>query len=286
LAITLPEKNIVRFGDRSWYVSLDVHISIAYSLCLRKPPAMSGNIDLLTLIALLVTVFVVIKLRGALGKRTPDEDQARYERQAKAQQAREEAASTRDKVVTVPRRDQEPGENAHQEQEPERTAEERIEINSATLHADARNGLLQIAEQDISFDAEHFASGAKQAYEMIVTAFADGDRELLNNLLSQDVFEGFAGAMDERDERGDKVDQSFVGISKCDVVDADLQSAGDASITLKFLSQLITSTMDSAGEVISGDPQKIQEVTDIWTFSHNVNSGDPNWRLVATQASH
>jgi predicted lipid-binding transport protein (Tim44 family) len=243
---------------------------------------MSGNIDLLTLIALLVTVFVVLKLRSALGKRTPDEDQARFERQ----QAREQAAAARDKVVTMPRRDQEHGENTHPEQEPDRTAEERIEISSATLHADARQGLLQIAEKDHTFDAEHFASGAKQAYEMIVTAFAEGNRELLSNLLSREVFEGFAGAMDDRDGRGDKVDQSFVGISKCDIVGADLESGGDASITLKFLSQLITATMNSAGEVISGDPQKIQEVTDIWTFSRNVNSSDPNWRLVATQASH
>lgn len=243
---------------------------------------MSGNIDILTLIALLVTVFVVIKLRSALGRRTPDEDQARYERQAKAR----EAAAANDKVVTLPRREQERAEPTDFEQEDERTPEERLEVRDASILPDARPGLLQIAQTDRSFDAEHFSNGAKQAYEMIVTAYAEGNRELLSNLLSRDVFEGFADAMDNRDSRGEKVDQSFVGINRCDITEAELASDGEANITLKFLSQLITATMNSAGEVISGDPQKIQEVTDIWTFARNIRDDNPNWRLVATQASH
>lgn len=245
---------------------------------------MSGNIDILTLIALLVTVFVVIKLRSALGKRTPDEDQARYERQAKAREAREQAAAAGDKVVTLPRREREAADQMPHDAEPERTAEERLELRSATILSSARDDILKIAEHDPDFDAEHFAGGAKQAYEMIVTAFAEGNRELLSNLLSRDVFEGFASAMDDRDGRGEKVDQSFVGIHKCDITDAELNGS-EASVTLKFVSQLITATMDSAGTVISGDSQKIQEVTDIWTFARDLDSEDPNWRLVATQAS-
>lgn len=247
---------------------------------------MSGNIDILTLIALLVTVFVVIKLRSALGRRTPDEDQARYERQAKAREAREQAAAAGDKVVTLPQREQGPADqHGHEDDEPERTAEERLELRAANILAAARPGMLKIAELDPNFDAEHFSGGAKQAYEMIVTAFAEGNREMLSNLLSREVFEGFATAMDDRDARGEKVDQSFVGIHRCDITDAELAGT-EASITLKFVSQLITATIDSSGTVISGDSQKIQEVTDIWTFARDVSSDDPNWRLVATQASH
>ena len=252
---------------------------------MRKLPAMSGNIDILTLIALLVTVFVVIKLRGALGRRTPDEDQARYDRQAKAREARDQAAASGDKVVTLPPRERGPTDHHHEDEEPERTAEERLELREANILSGARAELLKIAEQEPTFDAEHFSSGAKQAYEMIVTAYAEGNRDMLSNLLSPDVFEGFASAMDDRDERGEKVEQSFVGIHKCDITDAEL-AGSDASITLKFVSQLITATMDSAGAVISGDSQKIQEVTDIWTFARDIASDDPNWRLAATQASH
>ncbi len=242
---------------------------------------MSGNIDILTLIALLVTVFIVIKLRSALGRRTNDEDQARYERQARAREAREQAGS--DKVVTLPRREHEQAEAAGPGEVHERTPEERIELRDANAKA-AEAGLLKIAKRDRSFDAEHFVKGAKQAYEMIVTAFAEGNRNMLSNLLSSDVFDGFAAAIDEREGRDEKIDQSFVGINKCDILEAEL-SGGEASVTLKFVSQLITATLNSAGEIISGDPQKIQEVTDIWTFSRDIDSPDPNWRLVATQAS-
>ncbi|MBU2531835.1 MAG: Tim44/TimA family putative adaptor protein [Alphaproteobacteria bacterium] len=244
---------------------------------------MSGNIDFLTLIALLVTVFVVIKLRSALGRKTPDEDQARYERQAKAREAREAAAG--DKVVTLPRRERDHVENRQFESEPSKTAEERLEMRSANILPAARGDLMKIAEHDPSFDAEHFANGAKQAYEMIVTAFAEGNRDMLSSLLSRDVFEGFSAAIEDREGRGEKVDQSFVGINRCDITEASLDGS-EASITLKFVSQLITATMNHAGDVISGDSQKIQEVTDIWTFARDVDSQDPNWRLVATQASH
>lgn len=248
---------------------------------------MSGNIDFLTLIALLVTVVVVYKLWGALGKRTPDEDEARFERQAKAREAREQAAASGDKVVTLPqRRDQTSSDNQYKPEEVvQKTADERLEMRDSEMLASAKPSMMKIAEQDDSFNAEHFTTGAKQAYEMIVTAFAEGKRDLLSSLLSRDVFEGFATAMDDRETRGETVDQSFVGINKCTITDAELDGT-EASVTLKFVSQLITATMDSAGEVISGDSQKIHEVTDIWTFARDLSNEDPNWRLVATQASH
>ncbi len=241
---------------------------------------MSGNIDILTLVALIVTVFVVIKLRSVLGNRSPDEDEARYERQARA---RERASAAGDKVVTLPRQEQDRPEQTGFNDPSHKTAEERLEMRSADI-VGAREGLLKLAEADTSFDAELFARGARQAYEMIVTAFAEGNRNMLRDLLSPEVFEGFVAAIDEREARGEKIDQSFVGIHKCDIVDAELNGS-EASVTLKFLSQLITATMDGSGNVISGDPQKIHEVTDIWTFARDLTSPDPNWHLVATQAS-
>ena len=245
---------------------------------------MSGDIDIVTLLAILVTVVIVIKLRSALGRRTSDEDQARYERQARAREAREQAAAAGDKVVTLPSRQrEESADYAAASAEPEKPAQERIQARSADGIA-AEKGLLAIAERDTSFDAEHFVTGAKQAYEMIVTAFAEGNRDLLRELLSEEVFVGFDGAIDDRESRGEQIDQSFVGINKCHIIDAEL-SGPEASVTLKFLSQLITSTRDKDGNVLAGDPQRIQEVTDIWTFARDVTSPNPNWRLVATQAS-
>ncbi len=149
--------------------------------------------------------------------------------------------------------------------------------------------MLDILKLDPSFNPEHFVGGAKQAYEMIVTAFAEGNRKALKGLLNRDVFEGFSSAIVDRESRGEIIDQSFVGINKADLLEAEVKG-GIASVTVRFVSQLISASRDRSGTVISGDPQKIKEVTDIWTFSRDVSTSrsrqDPNWRLVATQASN
>ena len=96
-------------------------------------------------------------------------------------------------------------------------------------------------------------------------------------------FDGFAGAISDREARGEIIDQSFVGINKADLLEAELKN-GTAQVTVKFVSELISATRDRAGAVIAGDTKKIKEVVDIWTFAREVASRDPNWRLIATQA--
>jgi predicted lipid-binding transport protein (Tim44 family) len=122
---------------------------------------------------------------------------------------------------------------------------------------------------------------------MIVTAFAEGNRKILRDLLSPAVYDSFVRAIAEREGRGEQIDQSFVGISKNDILEAEVEK-GVASITLRFVSQLISATRDKKGEVIEGDPTRIKEVTDIWTFTRDISTArarqNPNWKLVATQA--
>jgi predicted lipid-binding transport protein (Tim44 family) len=146
-------------------------------------------------------------------------------------------------------------------------------------------GLVDIGKTDAKFDPAEFLSGAKEAYEMIVVAFAEGNKRTLRQLLGSDVYDGFVSAIEERAERGEKVDSSFIGIDKANLIEAELKSKS-ALITVKFISQLITSTLDKKGKVIDGDPKKVREVTDIWTFSRDVSSRDPNWKLVATEAAN
>lgn len=244
---------------------------------------MQGNIDIVTLLALVVAVFVILRLRGVLGRRT-GEDEARVDRQMRARQAREQAAAAGDKVVTLPRREAEDLQTGPPPVSAEEDMEERVRSLGIKDSA-VQSGILAIARRDSLFDPEHFLSGAKQAYEMVVTAFAEGNRGLLQDLLSDEVYEGFASAISEREERGEQIDQSFVGINRADIVEAELKDS-EANVTVKFLSQLISATRDAAGEVISGDPQKVMEVTDIWTFARDVTSANPNWRLIATQAPH
>lgn len=243
------------------------------------------KIDLFTLISLIVAVVVILKLRSVLGRRTGDEE-ARVERY-RAERAQQGAqAPSSDNVVAMPRRERDGVATVPAAEESQADAEERIKTYPG-VEAAARNGLIDIARLDAAFDPDTFIRGAKQAYEMIVTAFAEGNRKLLKDLLSRDVYDGFTRAISDRESRQEQVDQSFVGIDKADILESEVKS-GIASITVRFVSQLISATRDKAGAIIHGDSQRIKEVTDIWTFSRDISSAkaraNPNWRLIATQS--
>ncbi|MGD9806343.1 MAG: Tim44/TimA family putative adaptor protein [Hyphomicrobiaceae bacterium] len=243
---------------------------------------MDGQIDIFTLLFLVLAVIIVLRLRSVLGRKS-SEDDARVERYKAEQRARAASAQGQDKVVTLPRRDRP---ETPAETQAGATAAADIEEKVRTIasgNEPLADGLIAVARSDNSFDPEHFLVGARQAYEMIVTAFAEGNRKTLRNLLSKEVFEGFSAALTEREARGEQIDQSFVGINKAEIVEAELKG-NTAHVTVRFASELISATRDKGGTVITGDPKRIKEVIDIWTFAREVNSRDPNWRLVATQA--
>ncbi|KAB2920112.1 MAG: Tim44 domain-containing protein [Hyphomicrobiaceae bacterium] len=246
---------------------------------------MDGRIDLTTLLFLVLAVVIFLKLRSVLGRRTGHE-QARYERYKAQQEASQRNGKMvgQDKVVTLPRREREDLEMRPAEQEVRTDVEERAR-GIAAGNSGLAAGLVEIIRADRSFEPEEFLKGARAAYEIIVTAFAEGNRKTLKDLLSREVYDGFAGAISERESRSDQIDQSFVGIKSADIVEAELKG-GVAQITIKFVSELISATRDRAGEVIAGDPKRIKEVTDIWTFAREVASRNPNWRLIATQAAN
>jgi predicted lipid-binding transport protein (Tim44 family) len=245
---------------------------------------MDGKIDLTTLLFLVLAVVVFLKLRSVLGRRT-GEEQARYERY-KAQQSSQSTSQVqgRDKVVTVRQREREEAQPQANESRPLADAEERMK-SFAVGNSGVARGLVEVFRLDASFDPEHFLKGARAAYEMIVTAFAEGNRKALQDLLSGEVFDGFANAISDRESRGEQMDQSFVGIKGADIIEAQVRN-GIAELTVKFVSELISATRDRAGRVISGDPKRIREVTDIWTFARELASRNPNWRVVATQPAN
>ena len=144
-------------------------------------------------------------------------------------------------------------------------------------------GLDAIAREDKSFDAKNFIAGARAAYEMIVTAFAEGDRRTLKNLLSRDVYDGFEMTIRNREGTGETTESRFVSIDKSDITDAELRGR-TAQITIRFVSQLVSATRDRNGNVIDGSPDKVTDVTDVWTFARDLSLRDPNWNLVATEA--
>lgn len=248
---------------------------------------MGGNIDVTTLLFLVLAVVIFLKLRSVLGRRTGHEQTRleRYKAQQQEASQRNGKLAGQDKVVTLPRRERDEAEiRPAAEQEARADGEQRVREYAAG-NSDISKGLVDIVRVDPSFDPDNFLQGAKAAYEIIVTAFAEGNRKTLKDLLSAEVYEGFGGAIAERENRGEQTDQSFVGIKSSDLVEAELKG-GMAQLTVKFVSELISATRDKAGGVINGDPKRIREVTDIWTFAREAVSRNPNWKLVATQAAN
>jgi predicted lipid-binding transport protein (Tim44 family) len=251
---------------------------------------MDGKIDLLTLVTLIIAIVAILKLRSVLGRRTGDEE-TRIEnrrREAKLQNTAAGAALP-EKVVALPRRERDAPAGEGTGTSAAAEAEARIRLLSGG-DASLTRGLLEILKRDRNFDPDHFLRGARQAYEMIVTAFAEGNRKVLRDLLSVDVFESFSRAIEERESRGEQIDQSFVGINRADILEADVSAKDIASITVRFVSQLITATRDRTGRIIDGDQSRVKEVTDIWTFVRDVSSKealkDLNWKLVGTQSAN
>jgi predicted lipid-binding transport protein (Tim44 family) len=240
---------------------------------------MDGSLDTFTIVLLAVAVVIFLKLRNVLGRKTGQE-RPPFEPYQRAGQGSPAAGKGQDAPSSLSRRAEDKAGTSTSTIVP---AEERIgEV--AAAGSTARSGLLAIANADVSFDSSSFVTGAKAAYEMIVTEFAAGNRKALKPLLSSDVYDGFVSALNEREGRGEKVETRFVGINRAEIIDAELKNKS-AQVTVRFLSQLVTATRNRAGEIIDGDPAKVRELSDIWTFARELPSANPNWRLVATHQS-
>lgn len=239
------------------------------------------NFDILTLVFLGLAVFVIYKLRSVLGTRTGTEKPPRdlFDRRPTDQPLQQDnapVANGASNVVPLPgMRREAPAEAA--------TPEQRLEGFMPADHP-AHKGLVEIMRADPAFDPREFIGGARAAHEMIVMAFANGDRRTLRDLLAKDVFEGFESAIRERESRNEKVETQFVSIDKADIVDALLR-ARTAQVTVRFHSKQITAIRDASGAIIEGSPDKVADVVDIWTFARETTARDPNWRLTATESA-
>jgi predicted lipid-binding transport protein (Tim44 family) len=146
---------------------------------------------------------------------------------------------------------------------------------------ETEQALVDIKLADRSFEAEHFLAGAKKAHEMIVAAFAKGDRQTLRPLLNDEVFTAFDQTIKGREFRKESVRFTLVGYKDAKITHAAFKGR-TAEITVSYSVQFVSSTTNAEGAVIEGDPSAVRDVTDVWTFSRDVRGSDPNWTLVAT----
>jgi predicted lipid-binding transport protein (Tim44 family) len=227
-------------------------------------------VDIYTIIFLALAVFIFLRLRNVLGQRTGNE-RPPYDRAARnvVQGAQD------NNVVPMP--------GAVVDQAPLAPTDRWKGL--AETGAPLAQGLDAIAAQDSSFDPRHFLSGARSAYEMIVLAFANGDRRALKDLLSSEVYDSFDSVIRDREKHEQKTETRFVSIDKAELVNAETRDRS-AQLTVRFVSQMVSVTRDKAGTIVDGNPDKVTDITDVWTFARDITSRDPNWKLVGTGSAH
>ena len=126
-----------------------------------------------------------------------------------------------------------------------------------------------------------FLSGAKIAYETIITDFSNGNLKNIKNILEKKVLKQFEDAISERKKQGNISETTFIGINSAEIKQHE-RNGNFLEVTVDFVSEIISCVKDKDSKIISGDPEKVKKVYDTWKFSKNVQSNDPNWSLIET----
>jgi predicted lipid-binding transport protein (Tim44 family) len=214
----------------------------------------------------LVAGFLVLRLRSVLGRRD-----GHHPRTTDPFTPRPKPEHADDTVVRLPDRDGRP-------------TDAPPEVASPAPRGSLEAGLAQIKIADARFDAEEFVSGARIAFELILNAFAAGDTEALKPLLSPEVASNFAHSIRDRRAKGQRLERKLVTIQSATPVEAYM-AGRTAHVTVKFVSEQVSTLFDSTDAIVEGDPKTVVEVTDFWTFARDTRSPDPNWTLVATASA-
>jgi predicted lipid-binding transport protein (Tim44 family) len=206
----------------------------------------------------MIAVFLVLRLRSVLGRRTGNE---------RRRDLMGRAPPPGSNVVTLGNRAAAP-------------AMPRLAAPPAGSVEDA---VAQIRSADAGFDPGQFVAGARIAFETIVAAFAAGDKQRLRPLLSGDVYKSFCGAIDDRNAAGERLETRILQLKQSEIAEAAL-AGRMARVTVKFISDQIHALRAHDGSVVDGDPEHPIEKTDFWTFMRDIRSSDPNWVLVTTSS--
>ena len=241
---------------------------------------MGNNYDII-LIGL-VAVFLILRLRSVLGKRTgserpPARDPFTPPPPAAPPRLGETpsgAASGNDNVVPLP---------TASAPRPSTSATSGPGGIRAVVLPGASTGVAAIRAADSGFEPLDFAAGARAAFTTIVEAFAKGETAPLRALLDGPTFSSFEAAIRGRAERHEKIETTLIGFEASDIASAELQGS-NAVVTVRFVSEQINVTRNADGQVADGNPNEVQKVVDLWTFRRDTKSSDPNWSLIKTES--
>lgn len=208
----------------------------------------------------MVAVFLVLRLRSVLGRRTGNE-RPPQEWGARREAAKPEASP--DNVIDL--------------------ANARKPATEPLPPGPLGEGVATVRAADPSFSLDGFLSGARLAFEMIVESYANGDKKALRPLLADEVYTPFSQAIDARARAGETLESELVGVRKVEAVDVRMEGPM-ALVTVRFVSEQVNVLKDAEGRIVEGDPTQVTDVIDEWTFRRDTRSKDPNWQLSATRS--
>ena len=198
--------------------------------------------------------YLVFQLRRALGRRSDNQE-------PKSKPSPEQRAkhSEADNVVAI-----KSNKNENQEQEK------------------ILSGLTELREKDPTFSDTDFIKGSKEAFSWIVEAFSKGEISKLEPLLSEPLFNGFKQAIEQREADQLSLETNIVSIKSAQVHNVTVKQ-DQVNITVEYVTDQIKSTRNAKDDIVDGDPDTIETVTDLWTFNRKISSKNPNWTLVKTE---
>lgn len=217
----------------------------------------SGSALIEIIILAVVAGFLILRLRSVLGKRH-GEERPRYEDAERYVGGKQESKD--DNVTPFPGR-----------------------IGVDAEPPPAFGPAAKLRELDPSFDDDGFIAGAREAFRMILAAYASADRDTLKALASTEVYEALEGAISDRESRDESLDATLISIRQSTIDDVDVNGSV-AQITMRFESEQTNVTRNAEGQPIDGAPNQVETIVDLWTFERDMATDDPNWRLVETEA--
>jgi predicted lipid-binding transport protein (Tim44 family) len=219
----------------------------------------------------MIAAFLILRLRSVLGRHKDSGDpQQRNQTDGFSSDPKNQKDTSNGNVISLP--DHRPVDGDADEEEAEKQPETPLSA-----------GLAKIKSVSPDFDDTEFLVGARTAFEMIIQAFAEGDTDLLNSLLNNEVYNNFLQAIRSREADKYTLENTLVRIVSGEMIEAYMEDQ-IANVTIKIVSEQVNVTRDEDGEIVDGDADHISEVTDIWTYARDTKTGDPNWLLVATRS--
>lgn len=225
---------------------------------------MSQYLDIIILLVVVVLIFQ--KLKTLLGTR-PDMEE------------RNIAETKATKLIDIINKELEQTEEKLSEIKKEETKNQQSTTEEKTELSETDKALSLIP----NFNKENFINSAKKAFELIVTSFSKGDVKTLEMLVNLKLFKKFQEVINQRQNDGITSETDFIGFDSAEITHAEITKNDIAKITVKFISEQVNLLRNKEGEIIEGDEQYIQNITDVWTFERALTSTSPNWLLASTK---